>query len=381
MKRDKSAIAYYITPHGFGHAVRSLEILRVLADLAPDNEPTIISDIPDALVEQNLGSLPRIRRRRLDVGLFQHDSVRFDLEKSLELLTKLTSESDGIIEREVEFLEREGVQVAVSDVAWLPFEAAHRCGIPSIGIGNFTWDWIYAGYAAQDPRWIPIISRIRRGYEQCSLFLRLPMHGDCSVCPRIEDVPLVARKAEKSGAAVRSILGLGPTDKLILLGFVSLDLSEAARSNLKKNSDGIVLAYKGPMELDVPGALRLDGAPVSFADVVGAADSVLTKPGYGIVSDCLAQGTPIIYTERGLFSEYPVLVDTIRRELTSVFIDSGNFMAGNWGPFIRQILGMERKLPDIRVDGATVCARTICGFLKGATAGRPCRAESPGEKT
>ncbi|MDR3569939.1 MAG: hypothetical protein P4L43_18105 [Syntrophobacteraceae bacterium] len=363
MKKEKSAIAYYITPHGFGHAVRSLEVLRVLADLAPGIEPIIVSDIPDALVEQNLGSLPRIRRLRLDVGLYQHDSIRFDLEKSLDLLSRLNAESEQIIAREVEFIRREGIKVVISDIAWLPFEAAYRCGIPSIGIGNFTWDWIYDVYAAKDPRWAPIISTIRRGYQKCSLFLRLPMHGDCSACPRVEDVPLVARKAKKSRSLVRSILGLTSTDKVILVSFVSLDLKESAVGNLE-NMDGIVLLYKSPMKFDVAGAICLDGAPVSFADVVGASDAVLTKPGYGIVSDCLAQGTPIIYTERGQLSEYDVLVETINRELTSVFIDSKNFRAGNWAPSIAQILAMERRAPDLRIDGADVCAARIVSIRK-----------------
>lgn len=361
--REKSAIAYYITPHGFGHAVRSLEVLRRLAALGPDVEPIIISDIPEALVEQNLGRLPRIRRLRLDVGLYQLDSIRFDLEKSLALLTGLVSEAEAIIAREMAFLRRERVRAVVSDIAWLPFEAARRCGIPSIGISNFTWDWIYSVYAAEDPRWEPITSTIRRGYEKCSLFLQLPMHGDCSACPVREDVPLVARKAENSGARVRSMLGLDSAEKLILLAFVSLDLSEAALRNLA-NIDGIVFLYKSPMKFDLPGALNLDGAPVSFPDVVGAADAVLTKPGYGIVSDCLAQGTPVVYTERGLFAEYEVLAETLGRELPSVFLDSKNFSAGNWEPSIREILALPRRLPDIRSDGADVCAGKILDLLK-----------------
>ena len=131
MQRDRPAIAYYITPHGFGHSVRSLEILRRLVDLEPDIEPTVVSDIPDALVEQSLGSLPNIRRLRLDVGLYQYDPIRFDLEKSLDLLSCLNSASEAIIDREVEFLRRERVRAVISDIAWLPFEAAYRCGVPS----------------------------------------------------------------------------------------------------------------------------------------------------------------------------------------------------------------------------------------------------------
>lgn len=363
MPQQKHRIAYYITPHGFGHAVRSLEILRRLAELGPDIEPTIVSDIPDSLVEQNLGRLPNIRRLRLDMGLYQYDSVRFDLKKSLDMLSALNAASEEMIDREVEFLRRERVGLVVSDIAWLPFEAAYRCGVPSIGIGNFTWDWIYSAYAEQDPRWEPLIANIRRGYRKCPLFLQLPMHGDCSACPRIEDVPLVARKAWKSRSEARRILGLDPGDKVVLVSFVTLELDEAAMRRLE-SIDGIVFLYKSPLEFGIPGAVKVNDAALSFPDAVGAADAVITKPGYGIVSDCLAQGTPMIYTERGPFVEYPVLVDTIQRELASVFIDSKDFRAGKWGDSIRHVLSLPRRLSDIRGDGADVCAQKIIDIVK-----------------
>ncbi len=363
MHPKKPAIAYYITPHGFGHAVRSLEVLRRLAVLAPEVVPTITSDIPDSLVAQNLGTLPRIRRLRLDVGLHQHDSIRFDLEKSLALSSALISRSESIIDREVEFLRREHIRVVVSDIGWLPFEAAHRCGIPSIGMSNFTWDWIYSDYAVEDPRWVPVITHARRGYEKCSLFLRLPMHGDCSACPKIEDVPLVARLSLKPGSQVRSLLGFDPATRLILLAFASLDLGKTAIGNLK-NLEGIVFLYKSPMKFDLPGALNLEASGISFPEAVGAADAVLTKPGYGIISDCIAHATPMIYTERGRFIECEVLVETIRSQLPSVFIDSKDFSSGNWENSIRQILSLPRGVRSARIDGADVCARKILALLE-----------------
>ena len=40
---------------------------------------------------------------------------------------------------------------------------------------------------------------------------------------------------------------------------------------------------------------------------------VLTKPGYGIVSDCIGCSTRIVYTDRGDFPEYPVMVAEMPR--------------------------------------------------------------------
>ena len=40
-----------------------------------------------------------------------------------------------------------------------------------------------------------------------------------------------------------------------------------------------------------------------YEDLVRAADVVMTKPGYGIVSECLANGAAILYTARGRFAD------------------------------------------------------------------------------
>ena len=46
-----------------------------------------------------------------------------------------------------------------------------------------------------------------------------------------------------------------------------------------------------------------------------AADVVVTKPGYGIIAECLANDTALLYTVRGHFIEYDVLVAAMPRFL------------------------------------------------------------------
>ena len=44
-----------------------------------------------------------------------------------------------------------------------------------------------------------------------------------------------------------------------------------------------------------------------------AADVVLTKPGYGVIAECLANDAALVYTSRGRFLEYQVLVEALPR--------------------------------------------------------------------
>lgn len=351
-------VAFYITPHGFGHAVRSLEVIRHLLAGAPKTYVVLVSDIPDFLVKQRVGTPLPYRRRRLDVGLVQRDSLRFDLEATLEALQELHRNHEGLVEEEVRFLRDEGIQTLVSDIAFLPFLAASRRGIPGIGLSNFTWDWIYAGFARADPRWQPLIAWIKDGYRCCDLLLQLPMHGDCSSCPNRRAVPLVARKAERDPVETRGLLGEDPRQKHYLLAFSDLELATGALEKVEAIDDAVFF-FKHPLSFRFANGRSLDEFELSYTDVVAAMDGIITKPGYGIVSDCLVHGTPMVYTDRGPFPEYEILVDEIRRHLPNVYLPSQELYAGSWKEALQSLAGQPRRYSRMRDDGAAVCARLI----------------------
>ena len=359
-------IAYYITPHGFGHAVRSLEVIRHLLASDAGLRITVVSDIPEFLVKQCVGRALPFRRRRLDVGLVQEDSVRFDLEGTQTALDVLFRNHETLIAEEVRFFREESIQGIVSDIAFLPFYAASQCGLPAIGLGNFTWDWIYQSYARSDPAWAPLIAWIREGYRRCDLLLQLPMHGDCSSCPHLRDVPLVARTATRKPQETLKLLGCDPKQRHYLISFSDLKLTAGALRTLE-GIDDAVFFYKHPLKLQFANGRSLDAFDLSYPDVVAAMDSVITKPGYGIVSDCLAHGTPMVYTDRGPFPEYDILVDAIKCYLTNAYLPSQDLYAGSWEGALREIAKQPRRYPEIRKDGAAVCAELVKNTLRGMT--------------
>jgi hypothetical protein len=92
---------------------------------------------------------------------------------------------------------------------------------------------------------------------------------------------------------------------------------------------------------------------------------VMTKPGYGIVADCIANGTPMLYTERGRFAEYDCLVDGIKAHLPNAFISAADLQAGRWAPALDQVLAQARRVPAIPIDGADVAAKVLSSCLDG----------------
>ncbi len=92
---------------------------------------------------------------------------------------------------------------------------------------------------------------------------------------------------------------------------------------------GVVLTHRGDEDaLPSPPAgvyqlseSALYGSGLRYEDLVAAVDVVATKPGYGIVSECIANETAILYTSRGQFVEYEVLVAEMPRYLRCSFIE------------------------------------------------------------
>jgi len=92
---------------------------------------------------------------------------------------------------------------------------------------------------------------------------------------------------------------------------------------------------------------------------------VATKPGYGIIAECAAHQTALLYTSRGHFVEYEVLVQEMPRYVRSQFIPQEALFAGEWRPYLEELLSQGRPEP-ADVSGSAVAADLILEQLAGA---------------
>ena len=164
-------------------------------------------------------------------------------------------------------------------------------------------------------------------YRRCGLLLQLPFAGDLSAFPRREEIPLVARSPRVTREDARRLLDL-PDGPLALVSFGGLGLPRFDPGVLGQ-VEGWKFLLTGHRDrragerdrwpanatgFDVDRAAALG---LGYIDLVGAVDVCVTKPGYGIVSDAIGARTRMVYTERGDFPEYPILVGQMARWLPS----------------------------------------------------------------
>jgi L-arabinokinase len=197
------------------------------------------------------------------------------------------------------------------------------------------------------------------------------MHGGFATMRPVRDLPLVARVGRAPREVVRRAVGL-PLDRPLLLvslggfGAGGLDVAAAAAS-LRGVADVVLTSYDTVAA--APSVHRVDeaslyGQGLRYEDLVGAVDVVASKPGYGIISECAANGTALLYTDRGRFCEYDVLVREMPRYLESRFIAQAALRAGDWREPVTALLAAPPR-PRARADGAAVAAAWLAERLAG----------------
>ncbi len=363
-------VVAYISAHGLGHVSRVVEVLNALRALRPDVRLTLRTRAPRWFFEFNLHGAFALTPVALDVGAIQPDSLSIDAAATLRAATDLWARAPEIVAAERAALAPHAPSMILADIPALALDVAAALGIPGIALANFSWDWIYADYVGEHPAFGPIVDDLRASYGRTTLLLRLPLHGDLTAFPRIRDIPFVARRATLERADVRSRLGLPATAPLVLLSFGGMGARlpaapSAPRDAVFLTSRPLFPGVTTPWCREI-GLERLRAAGVRYEDLVAAVDVVVTKPGYGIVAECIANGTPIVYTPRGRFAEYDCLLRGIQTHLPHALLSTDDLHAGRWKDPLAVTLGAARALPAVDTDGARIAAAALVDAMDGA---------------
>jgi L-arabinokinase len=356
-------LAAYVSGHGFGHATRVGEVLRVVRERAPELPLAVVSSAPEALFRAAVHGPLTFRAIACDTGLAQHGALAIDEAGTLQAWRAFSRGQASRIAGEAAWLIQAGARLVLGDIPPLAFEAAEAAGVRSVGLGNFSWDWVYRHLARRQRGLHEAADSAAASYAKADLLLQLPFAGDLSAFPVRERLPLVARRPRLARDAVRERLGMEGTIVLWSFGGLGLD-----------GFDPRVLARLAPRQVvvsdpgDLPENVRcvpnrdLEQHDLRYSDLLSAADVVGTKPGYGIVSDAIGAGVRMVYTDRGDFPEYPIMVAEMQPWLPAVFVSNHDLLTGNIASAIDSVLALpQASAPDL--SGAERAAQRLLDLL------------------
>src|SRR5262245_2001366 len=144
-----SQVLFYVSGHGLGHASRDAEVIHQMARLEPGVTVAVRSSAARWIFNGTSPHLPiAVTPIEVDTGVAQIDSIRLDENETVRLALEFYRDFDRRADGEASVIKASGARAVVGDIPPLAFEAAARAGVPSIALGNFTWDWIYEGYSS-----------------------------------------------------------------------------------------------------------------------------------------------------------------------------------------------------------------------------------------
>ena len=194
----------------------------------------------------------------------------------------------------------------------------------------------------------------------------------------MRDIPFVARHASRTREEVCKILKIPGDKPIVLSSFGGLGLSGLDTDVISKFKKYTVItavaAPLGRIQKNAPPTERkgsfitineeaLYGINLRYEDLVGAADAVVTKPGYGIVSECIANDSAILYTPRGHFPEYEVIVEEMPKYLRAAQISHDDLFAGKWETHLDKLLAQPKVKKKPETNGAAVAADILLKAL------------------
>ncbi len=358
-------IVFYASAHGMGHQVRLAEIGRALLELNPECRLSYRGRVERSLLSARIGRAFDEEAPEFDVGLVETDLFTQDLEETARRGERLLKQWEPLRSAETRFLRKEEAGAVVCDLPGIPLEAASDAGIPGIAVGNFSWDWVYGVYDENSnlPVFGDMTYRFRRAYAKASFLARIPVGPSMNAFGRTLNVGLVGRKGnEQTFARLREKYHLRTPS-------VFLAIQKTARPEMLAR--GIARTpgqhFFGFLDLkaEPPAYTRIeDEDQTFFPELVWMADVVMTTLGHSILSECVANGTPIVTPPRVNYPEYDVLLSQGSCVHPIVEIPLEEFRKGRWAHAIERVKTVIPPEPPPSTDGAREIAELILREVK-----------------
>ncbi|WP_162927830.1 glycosyltransferase [Bacillus sp. Y1] len=294
-------IAYYISDYGYGHASRSIAIIRELLQ-KNDINITVCHSFAQEFIKRSLHNTNSVGYRKIntDIGYFlKKDSIYPDkIRLSLEY-KNFMSNWDELIRQEQAFLVRESIDLVISDISPIAFEPAYQLGIPSIGISNFTWYTAYQGLLSTKE-----LTPLYQAYRNMTYFYTLAGCKEPDWTANRKDFGFFARTVDAEEVK-RISEEINPNGKrVIFVGFgMKLNTNFLENLPLWNSPDCVFIVSSNVKVKHRENIFKIPFDYLETQNYIAASDLVITKAGWGTVSEAVTSQIPLLIIERDTMAE------------------------------------------------------------------------------
>ena len=356
-------LAYFISPHGFGHAARAAAVMQAVSELDGSVYFDIFTTVPSWFFQDSLSVPFTYHKLVTDIGLVQKTSFQADLNATLRRLSEFLPFQASCIKEIAAAVKKLNCALIICDISPMGLAVGKQAGIPTVLVENFTWDWIYRQYADLAGRFNEHIDYLKTLFTGAQYHVKT--EPVCSVGPVDLTTAPVSRKIKNPAARIRKRLGLPAASKMVLITTGGIKQRYGFLDKLRKvRRIDFVLPGAG-LQIAIRDNLIILPARSDFyhPDLVNASDAVVGKVGYSTLAEVYHAGVPFGYTPRSNFRESGPLVDFIDRQMNGVLVDESEFSSGKWRTKLENLLDMPRAQRSAP-NGADQVGRFITGLIQ-----------------
>ncbi|MCD6588594.1 MAG: hypothetical protein J7K88_08590 [Candidatus Fermentibacteraceae bacterium] len=293
-------ILWHVSAHGWGHAARQRELIRVYRQNHPGTDIIVASNVPPWF--WNASEINTLIPGSPSPVVVEKDG-NIHTEATLVHYRNFLKNSAGYLKAEVKKQQQLKPDLIITDIDPLPVKAAETNDTPALGIANFTWDWIMREMFPDLADEAALVSEMYRH----GTYLKLPMGPEHSPFRSTVDTPLLRGGPPGHPEKAAPLLPQGSCCLIAIREippgiFLTLPEGVSAVSSLPEP------VHQNCFNI-TPSALAAAGA--TFADLVAACDVVISKPGYGIISQILAMGKKAVLLTGRQFPEERYLLSAL----------------------------------------------------------------------
>lgn len=354
-------IRFYISDHGYGHASRSIAIIRELQSQL-NAQISIRTSVPANFLKQSLPGCI-VNNRTNDVGPIMDAELSIvNVKKTVSDISSFYSDSSSYIREEINYCNENFVDLILSDITPWVFQVSDKIGIAGIGISNFTWYDIYSAIPGLED----VSNEMLEDYSLATSAIVLPFHSDMDVFTCKKYIPLISRKIGRNRETMRNLLGIDSDTLLIYIGS-GLSINMIPKSVLKIISEGYSILLSGNNHIKGERIYHIPLGDPETQDYIGMCDLVVTKSAYSTISEAITARVPLLIYRREGISEDRYICDCIDKYKIGKIISWNCLNNGEWIKYICDLISLKENYQSCEnifmMDGVDMCINHIMEFI------------------
>ncbi len=354
-----------VSAHGYGHLSQVAPVINAVREQLPDLKLTVQGAFARELVAGRIAGDFELIPEPADVGFAMHGPTEIDWPTTRKWFRDFHRHWAARLASEQTLLRDRGVDIVVTDIPYLPIAAAKANGIPAIAYSSLNWVDTLLENSAVAEALAGEIALMRKVYASADWFIQpepsIPMTwlADSGRDNRFPVAPVSSFPKNRRDELNR-LLGLDAAASVVLVSLGGIPMARAL--NHWPRLDGVQWLVDAPADPDRGDQFSIQRLGWPFPDLIGSADLLITKPGYGTFTEAARCGLPVLNIERADWAESRYLIDWLKNIVPLITVPLEQVRAGSIGDEIMTLLAQGRR-PGIRENGVPAASELIISSL------------------